>query len=152
MTVQPAISAGISLGMIRNCGTFQGTIAPTTPDRCAVQVHFAEHAVAALGPREVAGDPQGEVDHRHRCGGLTQPAETARRAHLVGDQVGHLVEVAAVDGRELLDLAHAFLRAEPRPRSMVEGVPSGGNRVVDVRGRRRGNVANRTFGVRGDRP
>jgi hypothetical protein len=33
---------------------------------------------------------------------------------------------------------------------MVEGVPSGGNRVIDVRGRGRGNVANRTFGVRGD--
>ena len=120
------------------------------PDRGPVQVHFAEHAVAPFGPGKVAGDPQGEVDHRHRRGSLAQPAETARRAHLVGDQVGHLVEVAAVDGRELLDLAHAFLRAEPRPRSMVEGVPSGGNRVVDVRGRRRGNVANRTFGVRGD--
>ena len=30
-TVQPAISAGMSFGMIRNCGTFHGTIAPTTP-------------------------------------------------------------------------------------------------------------------------
>jgi hypothetical protein len=33
-TVQPAISAGMSFGMIRNCGTFQGTIAPTTPTGC----------------------------------------------------------------------------------------------------------------------
>ena len=30
-TVQPAINAGIIFGMIRNCGTFHGTIAPTTP-------------------------------------------------------------------------------------------------------------------------
>ena len=30
-TVHPAINAGIIFGMIRNCGTFQGTIAPTTP-------------------------------------------------------------------------------------------------------------------------
>ena len=31
MTVHPAIRAGINLGMIKNCGTFHGTIAPTTP-------------------------------------------------------------------------------------------------------------------------
>ena len=30
-TVQPAISAGISFGMIRFCGTFHGTMMPTTP-------------------------------------------------------------------------------------------------------------------------
>ena len=30
-TVQPAISAGINFGMISTCGTFHGTMAPTTP-------------------------------------------------------------------------------------------------------------------------
>jgi hypothetical protein len=33
---------------------------------------------------------------------------------------------------------------------VVEGLARGGNRAVDIRGRRRGNITDRTFGVRGD--
>jgi hypothetical protein len=33
---------------------------------------------------------------------------------------------------------------------MVEGMPGGGDRVVDVRGSRRRDVTDRTFGVRRD--
>ena len=83
ITVQPAIRAGISLGMIRHCGTFHGTIAPTTPTGDSVQVRLAEHTLATFHPREVAGGGQRQVDHRRGAAGLTQPAEAARGPHLV---------------------------------------------------------------------
>ncbi len=74
--------------------------------RGPAQVCFAEHALAAFHPGEVAGGSQREVHHRRRGRRLAQPAEAARRPHLVGDQVGHLVDVAAVDRGQLLDLGH----------------------------------------------
>ena len=111
MTVQPAISAGISLGMIRNCGTFHGTIAAdhARPGRGAGALRRARRGGAR--PTGSRGRPPGvRWIIEAAAGGLAQSAEAARRAHLVGDQVGHLVEVAAVDRRQLLDLAHALLR------------------------------------------
>src|SRR5271156_4429616 len=46
--------------------------------------------LAAFGPGKVGGDRQREVYQRHRRRRLAEPAETSRRTHLVGDQVGHL--------------------------------------------------------------
>src|SRR6185437_13712854 len=46
---------------------------------------------------ELAGYRQRGVHHRRGTGHLAEPAETARRTHLRGDQVGRLVDVATVD-------------------------------------------------------
>jgi len=123
---------------------------PDHADRGSPQVHLAKHALAAFGPGKVAGDCQREVDQRHRCRRLAQPAETARRTHLVGDQVGHLVEVAGVNFRELFDLAHPLARVQSGPRTVVERLSRGGDRGVDVGGGGGGSLADRLFGVRGD--
>ena len=106
-------------------------------DRGPAQVHFAEHALATLHPGELAGGGQCQMHHRRRAGRLSEPAETARRTHFRGDQVGHLVDVAGVDRGELLDLLIRSLRLQPRPRTVVEGVPGGGDGRVDILGDRR---------------
>ena len=93
---------------------------------------FTEHALAAFGPGKVAGDRQREVHQRYRRRRLAEPTEAARRTHLVGDQVGHLVEVTGVDGGEFFHLAHPLARIQSGPRTVVERLSRGGNRRVDV--------------------
>ena len=75
-------------------------------DRGPAQVYLAEHALAAFLPGEVARGGQRQMHQRRRGRRLAQPAETARGAHLVGDEVGHLLDVAGVDRGELFDLGH----------------------------------------------
>ena len=146
MTVQPAINAGISLGMIKNCGTFHGTIAADHADRGPAEVYFAEHALAPFRPGEVARGGQREMHQRRRGRRLAQPAETARGPHFVGDQVGHLLDVVAVDRGELFNLGH--------PLGVGQSVATGHGRkrVARRRPRRRRprarqlDVADRLFG------
>ena len=123
---------------------------PDHPDRGPAQMHFAEHTLAAFLPREVAGGGQREVDQRYGGGRLAHPAEAARRPHLVGDEIGHLVGVAGVDPGELFDLGHPVGVAHPRPRAMIERVPCGGDGGVDVLGARDLDMPDRLFGVRRD--
>ncbi len=113
-------------------------------------MYLAEHALAAFRPGKVTRGSQRQVYERHRGRCLAQPAEAARRPHLVGDQVGHLVEVTAVDRGELFDLGHPIGMGHAWPGAVVEGVPRGGDGGVDVLGSGDLDVADRFFGVWGD--
>ncbi len=109
-------------------------------------MYFAEHALAAFRPGEVAGCCQREVHERRRGRCLAEPAETARRPHLGGDEVGHLVQVAGVDRGQLFDLGHPIGVGHSRPRAVVESVSCGGDGGFDVLGPRHLHVADGLFG------
>ena len=74
--------------MIKNCGTFHGTIAADHPDGCPVQVHFAEHTLAAFHPGEVAGGGQREVYH------AAAAAPWPIRLKLRGDPISSVIRSA----------------------------------------------------------
>jgi hypothetical protein len=81
---------------------------------------------------------------------LAQPAETARGPHLVGDQIGHLVDVAGVYRGELFHLGHAFGMGQPWPRAVVESPSRAGDGGVDILRAGHLDMAERLFGVRRD--
>src|ERR1700760_1649401 len=58
--------------------------------------------------------------------------------------------MTGVDLRELFHLCHPLARVQPRPRAVVERLPRGGDRGVDVGGSGGGGLADRLFGMRGD--
>ena len=108
---------------------------------------LAEQALAPLRPRELARARHGKVHLRQRPGRLAEPTEAAGSAHLRGDEVGHLVGVSRVDRGELVDLVHPLAVRYAGPRAVVEGIPGGGDGLVDVGGGRLRSLADRLFGV-----
>ena len=111
----------------------------------------AHHAGALLLPRELAGDAEERLDLHPRRRRLRQVGERRRRAHLEGDQVGHLGQLPGVQPGEGLDDVDPLLRRHPRPRALVEGAAGGRDRGVDVgrstprgRGRRPARSAGET--------
>ena len=59
----------------------------------------AQRAGSRLLPRELAGHGEERLDLHPRSRRLRQVRERRRRAHLDGDQVGHLAEARGVEGR-----------------------------------------------------
>ena len=115
-----------------------------------MQVHLTEHALATLLPREVPSGRQREMDQGHRGRPLAQAAETAGRPHFRGDQIGHVVGVARVDGGQFFDFGHPLPNVQPRPRPVVERLPREADGGIDVFGAGRLDVADGFFGVRRD--
>ena len=111
-------------------------------------MYLAEHTLATLLPREVPGGGQREMNQTHRGGSLAQSAETAGRPHFRGDQIGHLIGVARVDGGQLFDFGHPLPNVQPRPRTVIERLPREPDGGVDVFGAGGLDVADGLFGVR----
>ena len=119
-------------------------------DGDSVQVRLAEHTLATLHPREIAGGGQRQMDHRRGPAGLTQPTEAAGGPHLRGDQVGHLIDVTPIDRGKFFDLAYPVLRCQPRPGAVVEGVAGRGDGGLDIVRTGAGNLRDRLLGMRGN--
>ena len=105
---------------------------PDHPDGQPAQMRSTEEPSAALHPGEGARRLDRELHHGGRPGGLTQSAEACRRAHLGGDQISHLVDVAGVERRPTLHRRDPLGMAQPRPRAVVESRSRGANRHIDI--------------------
>ncbi len=117
------------------------------PHRRLAHVGLPEHPLAPLDPRILPRGRRCHSHHRRRAGGLSQPAEASGGAHLGGDQIGHLIQMTGIDGRELLDLLDPLERTQPRPRAVVEGLAGGRYRPVHVLGSGIRNLTDRLLGV-----
>ena len=120
-------------------------------DRLVPDDHVgAQRTGPRLLPRELAGHGEERLDLHPRRRRLRQVRERRGRAHLGGDQVGHLAEAGGVQGGERLDHGDPLGRRHPRPRSLVERLPRGGDRGVDVGRGALGHRGDHLLAVRGD--
>jgi hypothetical protein len=81
---------------------------------------------------------------------LREPRERDRRAHLLGDDVGHVLEPRRVDLGESLHDGAPLGRGHARPFAAIERLARDPDGAVDVGLGRFGDAPDRFFGVRRD--
>ena len=147
--VDPDSRAGASLDIVTNCGTFHGTMAPTTPTPSlrtmtgvpSMPVRSSSQSYLAASAMKLLSIIQG-------AGRLGQLGEADRRAHLGGDDLGHVHHPGGVDVREPLHGGDAVGRAHAGPLALVEGRAGRGDGPVDVGGGAVGHPTDDLLGVR----
>ena len=93
-TVHPAASDGASLAAAMKSGTFHGAMAPTTPTGSLVTSTCGFSMPARTSSKAYEVGQVGVVVEDHgRCQHLAHAGEGDRRAHLPGDDLGHVAHL-----------------------------------------------------------
>lgn len=100
-----------------------------------------------LHPWEATRDIDRQMHHRSRAGRLPEPAEAGGRAHLGGDQIGHVVDVFGVDVSKLKHFGDSPLGRQVWPRPVVKGLSCHTDSGVNVAGRTGCGIADDVLGV-----
>ena len=132
--MQPAASAGAILRNEIACGTFQGTIAPTTPTGCRdTSDGAAEHAGTRLFDRRTGHQVAVVAQQQRRETGLELLGQPDRHAVLHRHPWRRFGAAGFQFGGELFEHLAALLRMPGRPSvGGVECRPGGGDSGVDV--------------------